>query len=126
MVWFKFYKTVEEAVGAGNVTIGSGTGGSIIGANLISAVNISATNWLNLYTSNVIETSGNLYYTNARVNAQVESNLRLKANVSDLTTANVVEVNNLYYTNARVLSNVTQMSCRGDPAGNQCKCCWNS
>ena len=102
--------TYTGNVGAGNVTIGSGTGGSIIGANLISAVNISATNWLNLYTSNVIETSGNLYYTNARVNAQVESNLRLKANVSDLTTANVVEVNNLYYTNARVLSNVTQMS----------------
>ena len=102
--------TYTGNVGAGNVTIGSGSGGSIIGANLISAVNISATNWLNLYTSNVIETSGNLYYTNARVNAQVESNLRLKANVSDLTTANVVEVNNLYYTNARVLSNVTQMS----------------
>ena len=102
--------TYTGNVGAGNVTIGSGSGGSIIGANLISAVNISATNWLNLYTANVIETSDNLYYTNARVNAQVESNLRLKANVVDLTTANVVEVNNLYYTNARVLSNVTQMS----------------
>ena len=59
-------------------------------------------------TANVAEdaSSGNLYYTNARVNAQVESNLRLKANVIDLTTANVVELNNLYYTNARVYSNI--------------------
>jgi hypothetical protein len=53
-------------------------------------------------TITIIERPHYLYYTNARVNAQVESNLRLKANVTDLTTANVVELNNLYYTNARV------------------------
>jgi plastocyanin len=63
----------------------------------------------NFTTSNLAEGT-NLYYTNARVNTQVESNLALKANVVDLTTANVVELNNLYYSNARVLSNVTQMS----------------
>ena len=34
----------------------------------------------------------------------------MKANVVDLTTANVIELNNLYYSNARVLSNVAQMS----------------
>ena len=61
-------------------------------------------------TITVVERPHYLYYTNARVNAQVESNLRLKANVTDLTTANIIELNNLYYTNARVLSNVTQMS----------------
>jgi plastocyanin len=61
-------------------------------------------------TITVVERPHYLYYTNARVNAQVESNLRLKANVVDLTTANVVELNNLYYSNARVLSNVAQMS----------------
>jgi plastocyanin len=61
-------------------------------------------------TITILERPHYLYYTNARVNAQVESNLRLKANVTDLTTANVVELNNLYYSNARVLSNVAQMS----------------
>jgi hypothetical protein len=62
----------------------------------------------NLTTANVAElaSSGNLYYTNARVNAQVESNLALKANVVDLTTANIVELTNLYYTNARVNAQV--------------------
>jgi hypothetical protein len=37
------------------------------------------------------------------------ANVALKANVVDLTTANVTEVNNLYFTNARVYSNVTQL-----------------
>jgi hypothetical protein len=60
----------------------------------------------NFTTANLTEGS-QLYYTNARVNAQVESNLRLKANVVDLTTANVAELNNLYYTNDRVYANVT-------------------
>jgi hypothetical protein len=59
-------------------------------------------------TANVAEdaSSGNLYYTNARVNAQVAPNLALKANVVDLTTANIVELTNLYYTNARVNAQV--------------------
>ena len=54
-------------------------------------------------TSNLREGS-NLYYTNARVYANVIPLLDLKANVVDLTTANVAELNNLYYTNARVIS----------------------
>ena len=37
------------------------------------------------------------------------ANVALKANVIDLTTANVVENTNLYFTNARVYSNVTQL-----------------
>ena len=67
-------------------------------------------------TTNLSEGT-NLYFTNARVYANVESigyasnsyvNTRLstKANVADLTTANVTEVSNLYYTNARVYANV--------------------
>jgi hypothetical protein len=63
--------------------------------------------WNGLYTSNVVETAGNLYYTNARVYAAVTGNLALKSNVVDLTTANVTELTNLYYTNARVYSAVT-------------------
>jgi hypothetical protein len=55
-----------------------------------------------LTTSNVAEGS-NLYYTNARVYANVIGLIGAKANVTDLTTANVIESSsNLYYTNARV------------------------
>ena len=96
--------TYSGNIGAGNVTIGSGTGGSLIGANLISAVNIAATNWIGLYSANVIESQTALYYTNARVYANVSPLLNLKANVADLTTSNVIEGTNLYYTNARVRS----------------------
>ena len=100
-------------ISASNITIGSGTDGSIVGANLISANYISATNWLGLYTANVIEAASGLYYTNARVYSNViglldnyatAANLNLKANVVDLTTANVAELTNLYFTNARVLA----------------------
>lgn len=35
------------------------------------------------------------------------ANVALKANIADLKTANVAELNNLYFTNARVYSNVT-------------------
>jgi len=90
---------------SGNIIIGYGTGGSLIGANLITTNIISATTWTGLYTSNVVE-STNLYYTNARVYANVIGLFDNKANVSDLTTANIAELTNLYYTNARVYANV--------------------
>jgi len=60
-----------------------------------------------LTTANVLESASNLYYTNSRVYAAIQGNLATKANVVDLTTANVSELTNLYYTNARVLSFVT-------------------
>ena len=85
-----------------------------------------------LNTDEVLEATS-LYYTNARVyanvtqlgyitasslgiyatNSQLNSyattlEVDLKANVTDLTTANVAELNNLYYTNARVYANVTE------------------
>jgi len=96
----------------GNTKITSGAGGALSVQGLVSNTSVLTTSitsniWNTLYTANVIETAGNLYYTNARVNAQVESNLRLKANVVDLTTANVAELNNLYYTNARVRSTLS-------------------
>jgi len=90
-------------------------------------------NTADLTTANVVENT-NLYFTNARVYSNVtqlgyitssslsgyatnsqlndyatNSNVALKANVADLTTANVIEVNNLYFTNTRVYSNVTQL-----------------
>lgn len=54
-----------------------------------------------LYTQDVIESSGNLYFTNERVNVVVQP---------FLTTANVTEVgNNLYLTNAKVIAAVTPL-----------------
>ena len=56
-----------------------------------------------LDTGNVSETSSNLYYTNARVYANVIPLLNEKANITDLTTSNVIEGTNLYFTNARAI-----------------------
>ena len=122
-------------VNAGNViattlVLGSAIGGSITGANLLSANNIQGINWLGLYTSNVIESSSNLYFTNARVYSnvivllptlagsgiQIQANGQINASAQSvslatlapfLTTSNVAEGSNLYYTNARVLSALT-------------------
>jgi len=99
---------------AGNATIGGTSGGFITGANLISTNIISATTWTGLYAANVaglttanVAELTNLYYTNARVYSNVIGLIGDKANVSDLTTANVLEVgSNIYYTNARVYANV--------------------
>jgi hypothetical protein len=74
--------------------------------NVIGNVTGFVSSISNFTTSNLVE-GNNLYYTNARVYANVISVLNAKANVGDLTTANVAEsTNNLYYTNARVYSNV--------------------
>ena len=100
-------------LGAVNVTsnIISGSGATFSGDVLTDSV--TANIWNRLYTANVIETSGNLYYTNARANAAIYPSLTA-ANIANfvstvnatvqpfLTTANVVESpTNLYYTNAR-------------------------
>ena len=74
----------------GNIT------GSYVTTNDIVTNSITANIWNRLYTANVIETSGNLYYTDARVNVAVQPML---------TTANVTELaSNLYFTNSRVVS----------------------
>ena len=102
--------TFTGNISAGNIISGGATGGSLTGANLLSTNNISSLNWIGLYTANVIETSGNLYFTNARVYSNVIGLFNAKANVSQLTTANVSEsTSNLYFTNARVYSNVISL-----------------
>jgi hypothetical protein len=74
----------------GNIT------GSYVTTNDIVTNSITANIWNRLYTANVIETAGNLYYTDARVNVAVQPML---------TTANVTELaSNLYFTNSRVVS----------------------
>ena len=90
----------------------AGGGLSVVSAsgnvNIVSDI-ISSNTWLGIYTANVLETAGNLYYSNDRVYSNVIPLLNLKANVVDLTTANVAELTNLYFTNARVLANITPL-----------------
>ena len=109
------YNQANAAFAAANTKVSTVAGvTSTTISNSVIASGISQTGILT--TANVSEVT-NLYYTNARVYANVESigytsnsyvNTRLltKANVADLTTANVTEVSNLYYTNARVYANV--------------------
>lgn len=65
-----------------------------------------------LDTDDILEASGNLYYTDARVfanvnnigfasNTYVNTRVDTKANVTDLNTSNVTEGSNLYFTNTR-------------------------
>ena len=61
---------VTATVLAGNIT-GTALTTNVIVATDITTGNITANNWFNLYTANVKETSGNLYFTNARVFANV-------------------------------------------------------
>jgi hypothetical protein len=90
------------------------------GSNLyFTADRVNATVQPFLTTANVVETSGNLYFTNARVvsaliagqNITIEANGRISSIVStsELTTADVRETSNLYYTNARVVTTVTPL-----------------
>jgi len=102
--------TVSGNVIANTLIIGSISGGRLTGANLVQTNYISANIWQGIYTANVLESTSNLYFTNARVYANVSPLLALKANVVDLTTANVIEsASNLYYTNARVYANVAPL-----------------
>jgi hypothetical protein len=61
---------VTSTVLAGNIT-GTALTTNVIVATDITTGNITANSWFNLYTSNVKETAGNLYFTNARVYANV-------------------------------------------------------
>ena len=60
-------------------------GGSITGLS-----SIKSNTWIGLYTANVIETSGNLYFTNARVDARL-ANLSIN-NLSDVFSTNNLSV----------------------------------
>jgi hypothetical protein len=110
-VYSNIVSTLETYTGnifAGNLTTTGATGGSITGANLLSTNNISSLNWIGLYTANVIETSGNLYFTNARVYSNIVSTLATyNGNINagniitggalggSLTGANLLSTNNI-------------------------------
>ena len=61
---------VTSTVLAGNITGTTLLSNSITAYDIVTG-NITANIWINLYTANVKETSGNLYFTNARVFANV-------------------------------------------------------
>jgi len=105
-------ETYNGNINAGNIITGGATGGSLTGANLLSTNNISSLNWIGLYTANVIETSGNLYFTNARVFSNVisllptytgnlsVSNLNITGGITD--TTGILSITTTGGTNANI------------------------
>jgi hypothetical protein len=95
--------------------------GSNIAASNLSVNTVTANNWVGIYTSNVIETNSNLYYTNARVRSTIsaadnsivydKTNGTIQSNIvyitSVISTSNIAEGSNLYYTNTRVRSTLS-------------------
>ena len=87
---------VTQTVLAGNV-VSTGTSTS----NIIVADSITSNTWNRLYTANVIETSGNLYFTNARVvsalvagdSITIEANGRISASLEGNDPIPVTVVN---------------------------------
>ena len=78
------------------------TAGQSITIDANGRINSSATSSSNYSDSNT--------YANVNlIGYATTTNVALKANIVDLTTANVAELTNLYYTNARVYSNVTTL-----------------
>jgi hypothetical protein len=80
---------VSDSILSGNIV------STVTTSNVVVAESITSNTWNRIYTANVIETAGNLYFTNARVITALSS----------LTTANLTESSaNLYFTNTRVVS----------------------
>ena len=100
----------SNAILLGNVVLSSSQDG-------MTVESIRSNVWGGLYTANVIETLGNLYYTSARVYEAIAGNLALKANVVDLTTANIVELTNLYFTNTRARTSISMVSSNSSGKG---------
>ena len=78
------------------------TAGQSITIDANGRINSSATSSSNYSDSNT-------YANVSLIGYATTTNVSLKANIVDLTTANVAELTNLYYTNARVYSNVTTL-----------------
>jgi len=103
----------EPGLETDTLTVKYGDGASAW--NNLSYANLGS---LTYFTTNDLAEKNNLYYTNARVyanvtnigfasNTYVNTRLLTKANVSDLTTDYVTESTKQYYTDARVYSNVS-------------------
>jgi len=115
---FQWVETGLAATSSASSSFVAGVQGDVSNVQLASGISQTGI----LTTANVSEIS-NLYFTNARVYANVTqlgyvtssafsgyattTNVALKANVADLKTANVEELTNLYFTNARAIAAVT-------------------
>ena len=115
------------------VTLGYATNSNVaLKANIVDLNTSNITEGSNLYFTNTrarttISVTGSGSYDNstgiititqssnygdsnvALLGYATNANVALKANIADLTTANVAELTNLYFTNARTYSNVTQI-----------------
>lgn len=97
------------------IVIGAGTTSNVTeGVNLYYSnarvyANVAQLNYITASALSGYATNTQLasYATNAQLTAYATTaNLALKANSTDLTTANVVELNNLYFTNTRTYANI--------------------
>lgn len=88
------------------------------GASAWNDLNYANLSSLTYFTTNDLAERNNLYYSNARVyanvtnigfatNTYVNARLLTKANISDLTTDYIEEATRQYYTDARVYANVS-------------------
>lgn len=88
------------------------------GGSAVDSVN-GQTGTVVLTTANIAE-SGNLYFTDDRVWANVGSNIgSLHQIIDTLSTTDVAEGTNLYFTNARVLATLLNAASNAAPAGFQ-------
>ena len=120
--WYGGTTEVANLSGTGTFTVGTlQTAGNVDANNLRVVTNSSlGTVVSGMWNGSSISTT----YTDAKVisvngstgvvtGLATTSNLALKANIADLTTANVAEVTNLYYSNARVYANVAEAGYAG-------------
>ena len=93
----------------GNITVGSGVGGNITGVDNLYATNvysntIIANAWVGIYTANVLETSGNLYFTNTRTVSAFTQGYGISIAANGLLTVTAVST---AYSDANTYANVS-------------------
>jgi hypothetical protein len=80
----------------GNITVGSGVGGNITGVNNLYVTNtysnvIIANVWSGLYTSNVIESTGNIFFTNTRAVSALTPGAGISIAANGLVTSTITQ-----------------------------------
>lgn len=93
----------------GNLTVGSGVGGNITGVNNLYATTVNsnvviANVWSGIYTDNVVETSGNLYFTNTRTVSAFTQGYGISIAANGLLTVTAVST---AYSDANTYANVS-------------------
>lgn len=92
---------------SGTLVITSNSGNISLSPNVVNFLtDVETTGGAVISSTTDVNEGANLYFTNARVYANVIGLINNKANVTDLITSNIGEGTNLYFTNARVYANV--------------------